>query len=181
MAESGITLDQIANDWLDPDFQYQDSVYDDFDWSYNYDTYEPGPSLNIPWREQPTTPTSYEVITPYTTQKSWLDTLGEVFKVVGPTAMNIIETIYKPEPTAPVLSKAPVLSTPSPGSSQPIILQTGTTQPAPSQPIIVVPGTGQQTGTSSPIFVQQPGGAAATPNYILYAVIGLAAVFLMRK
>ena len=155
------TLEQVADDWLDPDFQYEGSCYDEYDWSYDYESepsYERGPDLNIPWREQPYAPTSQEVLAPYTTQKSWWDSLGDFFKDIGPTAIKIAETFLN---SGSARSGTSVLSTPTkaPGTVQPIILQSGSTQP---------------------VFFQTPAAETGSPNYLLYAAIAAAAYFLLK-
>jgi len=64
-------------------------------------TTSPTSSLSIPWREQPTARVGTEVIQPYTTKKTWLDRIGDVFAEVGPSLLNIYSSSRYGKTSAP--------------------------------------------------------------------------------
>lgn len=174
MSESEISLEQMAEDWLDPDYQYEGSQQEYLEWSADYETgYDTGPvedferspvDLNVPWREHPEARVGTEVLEPYyKTEDTWWEKVIDAVDDFAP----VITKIFSPRPTAS--SQFPVIQ-PTTGQQQPET--TDSTLP-------VLGAVSQRPETSAgPVFF----GSTATggPNYMLYAAIGLAAYYLLR-
>jgi len=124
--------------------------------------YPVGPDLNVAWRDNPFLMTQQEVLEPYTAPNTWLDSLGDIYNVAWPTVSKLLGAYLGYKSAS---DQAPAPATGTPGSTLPIILQTG---------------TGQQTGTTQPVFYQTPAPAAGSPNIMLYAVIAIAAYYFLR-
>lgn len=170
----------MAEDWLDPDYQYEGSQEEWFDWSVPYSSQEPAsyetsqPSLNIPWREQPEARVGTEVIQPYytTSEKSWLDTLGDVIAKVGPSLVNIFGSSpsQSPQPASPPPASPPPTATPG---------ITVITPPATQSPVTQSPAT-QSPATNVILSIAGDAESALGSNWMIYIAIGLAAYYFLR-
>ncbi len=134
----------ISDEWLD------ESALDDGIQSepYTYPEQVPQTDLNIPWREQPTARTGYELIEPYTTEETWFDRLFEVVKEFGPQVVDVL---------GPVLAKEDVDRQ---VIYSPKVLQTGT----------VADKTGtvaDKTGYQEYEKIDKQGQVTSTPTYYL--------------
>ena len=150
------------------------------------DSSEP-PPLNVGWRDNPLTPTSQEVIAPYTTKTSFANVLGDIVGGAAKILPAVAAVIPKVGAAINVFGGGTEVQTP--GTSQPVIVPSGSPglpglPESMDQPYnIFMPGSAGQpgTGTAPPIFFQTAADGSTTPNYLFYIAIAIVGFILLKK
>ena len=150
------------------------------------DSSEP-PPLNVGWRDNPLTPTSQEVIAPYTTKTSFANVLGDIVGGAAKILPAVAAVIPKVGAAINVFGGGTEVQTP--GTTQPVTIPTGSPglpglPESMDQPYnIFMPGSAGQpgTGTAPPIFFQTAADGSTTPNYMFYIAIAIVGFILLKK
>lgn len=171
MDQSEVNLEQMADDWLDPYYQYEGSQEEYFDWSTDYSSQEyetTQPSTNIPWREHPEARVGTEVLEEYytTSEKSWFDKIGDAIEKFAPSIGNIFGPKPSPSTQPQPQTKIPVYTGEQPTATP------GTT--------VINPPAAESPGTNVILSIAGDAESALGSNWMIYIAVGLAAYYFLR-